>query len=537
MDAASASFNASAALPVVPSSPLDEALGVLFTLGASALHARRCSLYLRGDDGATLELRGQRGLSIADAQHIPADGTITGLVMNKRISLLVKNVVAHPVLPTHPDRYVTPSFLSVPVLVENDARGVLNAADRLDGEPFSEDDLQSAEMVARSMAAVLHSDLLARRARGEGEVDPVTGLYDARHLQKRLAQEVERAEQDSASFTLLLIEVGCYGDLATRIGMQAAGVLVRCVGEMVAQTVRQSDVLARRSDDEIAVLLPSTPLDKARRTARAIMHDVTLDRLPTHLRYDIENVGICIGVAAYVAGMDAEGMIRQASAALSQARAQGETLALAGVDDGGDAPAVMVTQAVHQQAIATALRLGIPYLADPAAAATAPAVRLLSIEMARTYVCFPIAFEGGTLTLAMADPTDASAIQAVAHATNMAVYPVASPREKILQAIATLMRPGAPRLGNRIRMHVSATPNVARFRQQLDGLMQRIAAAEIPDLTVEATLSLGVRSRGRRDDLTGLLAGLSADTGLRPDAADHTLWRLPDSEWKQAGTV
>src|SRR5438477_324938 len=62
-----------------------------------------------------------------------------------------------------------------------------------------------------------------------------------------------------------------------------------------------------------------------------------------------------------------------------------------------------------RQAIATALRLGIPYLADPADAAMAAAVPLLSAEIARTYVCFPVACEAGMLTLALADPTDASA--------------------------------------------------------------------------------------------------------------------------------
>jgi len=71
-------------------------------------------------------------------------------------------------------------------------------------------------------------------------------------------------------------------------------------------------------------------------------------------------------------------------------------------------------------------------------------VPLLNAELARTYVCFPVACEAGTLTLALADPTDASAIQAVSQVTHMAIYPVASPREKILQAIATLMDDATP---------------------------------------------------------------------------------------------
>ena len=179
----------------------------------------------------------------------------------------------------------------------------------------------------------------------------------------------------------------------------------------------------------------------------------------------------------------------------------------------------------HQQAISTALRLGIPYLADPAASAGLAAIRLLSVEMARTYACFPVAFEGGTLTLAMADPTDAGAIQAIAQYTNMAVYPVASPREKILQAIATLMRPGTARARSRIRLHVPETPDVRRFTQQLDDVVRRIADAEIQDLTVEGMLSFGVDAPANRAALVDLLTALP-DASLQQDGSDRALWHV-----------
>ena len=121
------------AAPGLPHSPLDEALAALFTLGAGALHARRCSLYLR-DDGATLALRGERGLPArADAARIAVDGTVMGLVLRTRVPLLVHHVASYPALPVHPERYATPSFLSVPILVENDASQSAVAVHGFDG--------------------------------------------------------------------------------------------------------------------------------------------------------------------------------------------------------------------------------------------------------------------------------------------------------------------------------------------------------------------------------------------------------------------
>src|SRR5205085_2047083 len=154
-----------------------------------------------------------------------------------------------------------------------------------------------------------------------------------------------------------------------------------------------------------------------------------------------------------------------------------------------------------RQAMATALHLGIPYLADPADAAMATAVPLLSADLARTYVCFPVACEAGMLTLALADPTDAGAIQAVSEVTHMAVYPVASPREKILQAIATLMDDTRLQPGRTVRVHIAPMSDLEGFVHHVKRLVA--SATEPPaheprsgsgEPTVEGTIAVRLAS-------------------------------------------
>lgn len=516
----------SVAVPAAPTS-LDEALTALFTLGVSTLHARRGSLYLRAAGDASLRLHDQRGMSTRDGtERISSEGTVAGMVMSTRVPLLVQNVASYPALPAHPERYATPSFISVPLLVENDAIGVLNAADRRDGRPFSENDLQSAEMVARSIAVVLHSDLLARRALDEGEIDPVSGLYNARYLERRLAQEVRRAQRSAAVPSLLLLSVGGYADVAARIGAQEAGVLMRYVGEMVARTVRQSDVLARRSPAEIAVLMPSTPLEKARRIARILTRDVVHEKLPAQLRYDCEDLGISIGVASLTPSADAMDLVRHAEEALEMARTRGNAIVVATGDEMTEL-ARRAPPPVHHEAISTALRLGIPYLADPAAAAMASAVRLLSLEVARTYLCFPVAFEAGTLTLAMADPADSGAIHAISQLTHMAVYPVASPREKILQAITTLMRDHRRRPSHEVHIRIPATTDRDTFARQMARVTQILDTLNVRDLALEGTVSALPAPGANRKDLLTELAALS-DLPLHPDERNAAVLHLRD---------
>jgi diguanylate cyclase (GGDEF)-like protein len=394
----------------------------------------------------------------------------------------------------------------VPILVENEAIGVLNAADRQDDHPFTDDDLQSAEMVARSMAAVLHSDLLAQRARDGGEIDPVTGLYNARHFEKRLTQEVERALRARLPLTLLLLGVSSYDDIAKRVGVQAAGVLMRSIGEIVAQSVRQSDVLACRSESEIAVLLPSTPLDKARRVARTIAREVVHDRLPAALRYDLESLHVSIGLAALGPGMPPTDLVAQAMLALDQAVTRGDTIVAAAGDDIVEVPRRTPPSTMQQQSIVTALRLGVPYLANPADAATFAAIQLVSRDMARTHLCFPIAVESGTLTLAMADPVDAAAIEAVSQRTRLAVFPVASPREKILQAIATRM---GEHDVERVSLDLQAERGLQAVIGRLEALDQAFPALRDDALIIDTTLRIQASSSQHRATLA------DAETWLR----------------------
>ncbi|MCA1597413.1 MAG: diguanylate cyclase [Chloroflexi bacterium] len=388
---------------------LDEALDALFALAADMLRARRCSLYLRSMDGTSLLLRNEIGLTATTAaREAPTDETIVGFVARTRAPLLVQDVGAYPALPTHPERYATASFITVPILVENDAVGVLNATDRHDGHAFSDDDQRIAQ---------------------EGEIDPITGLDNRRRLERRLTQEVARARQAGAPLTLLLFDVDSYTTVAANAGVQAAGALMRSVGELVGRAVRQSDTIALFESSQIAILLPATPLDRAWDVAHAILREAVHESLPAHLRYDCERLELSVGVAALDAATD-DNLAQRAQVALRATQAQGKGIAVLPRD---------TPPRARQDTVAIARGAGVPYLANPAAVATEQATRLLSRDVARGHLCFPVAFENGTLTLAMADPTDAVAITIVSELTGMAVYPVASSRLKVLQAIGTLL--------------------------------------------------------------------------------------------------
>ena len=63
------------------------------------------------------------------------------------------------------------------------------------------------------------------------------------------------------------------------------------------------------------------------------------------------------------------------------------------------------------------------------------AVRLIPEDMARKYNVIPVEVKGNTLLLAMTDPSDIFALEAIANQTHMRVEPKLATPEELLEAI------------------------------------------------------------------------------------------------------
>jgi len=123
-------------------------LDSIFRVATELVHGERASLLLR--DGETSDFIIARAFGLAeDVQRQvrirPGEG-VTGHVVASKRSLLVRGSADMPI-PFSNGHYRSESFVSVPVMVDDEARGVLNVADHADGRPFEEADLQDRKSV------------------------------------------------------------------------------------------------------------------------------------------------------------------------------------------------------------------------------------------------------------------------------------------------------------------------------------------------------------------------------------------------------
>jgi diguanylate cyclase (GGDEF)-like protein len=102
------------------------------------------------------------------------------------------------------------------------------------------------------------------QVRFEASVDPLTGLFNRRWLEKMLGRQMERARGAGEGLGLLMIDVDHFKPFNDRHGHVAGDHALRAVAEGLREALRPTDMIARYGGEEFVVLLPGASLDNAR---------------------------------------------------------------------------------------------------------------------------------------------------------------------------------------------------------------------------------------------------------------------------------
>ena len=150
-------------------------------------------------------------------------------------------------------------------------------------------------------------------------IEPKTGLYNLRHLEAALGQELGRAGRFDRPIAILMIDVDQLREINTAAGHMAGDRALVGVAGALKQATREYDVAARFGGDEFCVLLPETDLDGAMVVAERIRALVEETSGPESVP-----VTVSIGVVSHRgAGVTAEQLLAVADQAAYQAKASG----------------------------------------------------------------------------------------------------------------------------------------------------------------------------------------------------------------------
>jgi diguanylate cyclase (GGDEF)-like protein len=216
-----------------------------------------------------LVLTASHGLHVVDAGVVSfglADG-IAGHVARTGQVVRVDDAPRDPrFVRLYGQRTEMGSMVAVPLMVGHKVLGVLTAS-RLEIRGFSPRDEDRLRLVATTIAIDLEQARLYR----EAVADPLTGLVSRVALLHALPREVEIARRYQTQLSVLLLDADGLAAVNEAHGRAAGDAFLREVASRLAQAVRAADLVARFGGDELVVLLPMTPANQARATAKRLV--------------------------------------------------------------------------------------------------------------------------------------------------------------------------------------------------------------------------------------------------------------------------
>jgi diguanylate cyclase (GGDEF)-like protein len=170
-----------------------------------------------------------------------------------------------------------------------------------------------AELEAQYRALEIANAQLSALATTDG----MTGLANHRAFQEELARQVARVQRASTPLSLLLMDVDHFKQYNDTFGHPAGDEVLKSVGRILQQMVREGDFAARYGGEEFAIILPDTEAETAMHVAERIRATVGSHAF-AHRR-----VTLSMGISSYCMPEAAATMLQRADTALYAAKAEG----------------------------------------------------------------------------------------------------------------------------------------------------------------------------------------------------------------------
>lgn len=212
---------------------------------------------------------------------------------------------------------ISESIIIVPIIPNNKLFGFMLVFSPR--KEVTEKELSFLGLFAHQVEIAVTIANLFEAVKKEAITDPLTELYNRRHFEECLRQEVERSERLKQPFSIISLDLDYLKRINDTYGHSFGDIAIKTIAKVLKRNARSIDVPSRFGGEEFSVLLPGIDSEGAMIAAERIRASIEAESIEK-----VGNVTASIGVATYLEhSKDIDELLELADQAMYKAKIYG----------------------------------------------------------------------------------------------------------------------------------------------------------------------------------------------------------------------
>lgn len=174
------------------------------------------------------------------------------------------------------------------------------------------------ELIYASARNVTEKRLLEEKMRQAATKDGLTGLYNRNYFDSVIRDLLQHSNRYKEPISMILFDLDFFKRVNDTWGHQVGDELLKRIGRITNDVIREADILVRFGGEEFIVVMPQTALEGARTAAEKIRLAIKDNPMPT-----VGQCTVSIGVAEHMESESYRHWFRRLDEALYLAKKQG----------------------------------------------------------------------------------------------------------------------------------------------------------------------------------------------------------------------
>jgi diguanylate cyclase (GGDEF)-like protein len=170
-----------------------------------------------------------------------------------------------------------------------------NISDKLGGLEMGADyyltkPVDVSELSGIVQRAIRRNELVFRLS----DIDPLTGIYNRRHFDKRIQEEFQRSKRYNSDLTVAMVDIDHFKNVNDEYGHLAGDFILQSLAKFIKNQLRESDVFCRFGGEEFMILMTETPV----KNGLPVMERIKNDLAETIHHFPLDDVDLRITISA-----------------------------------------------------------------------------------------------------------------------------------------------------------------------------------------------------------------------------------------------